>query len=75
MHLRHQQNLQKENPSKLCGLTTAFIILWIHSLVLQTVNAASCDILFPKENGLTIVRSINQGSDLNTFLSGIHNIL
>ena len=73
MHLRRHQNLQKEKPSTLCGLM-AFIIFLIHLVLVQTVNASSCDILFPKEDGLTIVRTINQGSDLNKFLSGIHII-
>lgn len=39
---------------------------------MRTVSSESCDKLFPKDNGLTMVRSIRQGSDLNNYLSGTY---
>ena len=39
---------------------------------MRTVSSESCDKLFPKDNGLTMVRSIRQGSDLNNYLSGMY---
>ena len=40
-------------------------------MLIKIIDAGSCDNLFPKENGPTMVRSINQGSDLENYLSGI----
>ena len=39
--------------------------------LIKIIDAGSCNDLFPKENGPTIVRSITQGSDLKNYLSGI----
>ena len=41
---------------------------------MRTVSSESCDKLFPKDNGLTMVRSIRQGSDLNNYLSGTYTL-
>ena len=47
-----------------------FVIFVFQIFLVQISDAKSCDILFPKEDGLTIAETINQGSELETFLSG-----
>ena len=71
MHLRHQQKKLNKMSTKL-GTAMGFIFFLIQFLV-KTIDAGSCDILFPKENDLTMVISIDQGSDLTNYLSGIYN--
>ena len=52
------------------SVTPVIVLLLILTPLVQINDAKSCDILFPKEDGLTIVQTINHGSDLINFLSG-----
>ena len=53
------------------------LVIFLAQLIptnLVDATGSSCDILFPKDkNGLTIVKTISQGSDLNNYLSGNMN--
>ena len=68
-HLKYLKTLRKVNRS-IFGILPMFIIFVLQFCVVQISDAKSCDILFPKEDGLTIAETINQGSELEKFLSG-----
>ena len=67
-HLRHETGMSL----KLHAIMRFVIFLYITiSTKLVDSTRSSCDTLFPKDkNGLTLAKTINQGSDLNNYLSG-----
>ena len=67
-HLRHETGMSL----KLHAIMKFVIFLYITiSTKLVDSTRSSCDTLFPKDkNGLTLAKTINQGSDLNNYLSG-----
>ena len=73
-HLKYLKTLRKVNRS-IFGILPMFIIFVLQSFLVQISDAKSCDILFPKEDGLTIAETINQGSELKNLLSGKYGIV
>ena len=71
MYLRKKQFIKSNVRSSQIYIMNIFVIFSIQILI-RTVSSESCDKLFPKDNGLTMVRSIRQGSDLNNYLSGTY---
>ena len=69
MHFGGHRNRHSKMSSKWC-IKIVFIV-FLMPMLIKIIDAGSCDNLFPKENGPTMVRSINQGSDLENYLSGI----
>ena len=67
-HLRHKTGMSL----KLHAIMKFVIFLYVTiSTKLVDSTRSSCDTLFPKDkNGLTLAKTINQGSDLNNYLSG-----
>ena len=75
MHLGRHRLRHNEMSLKLHVIMKIVIFLnLIISTKLVASSRSSCDTLFPKDkNGLTIVKTISQGSDLNNYLSGNMN--
>ena len=73
MYLREKQFIKSNVRSSQIYIMIIFVIFSIQ-ILMRTVSSESCDKLFPKDNGLTMVRSIRQGSDLNNYLSGTYNL-
>ena len=72
LNIRFRKMHSGRKQNKMTSKVTAEMpfILFLLQFLLKIIDAGSCDILFPKENDLTLVRSINQGSDLSSYLSG-----
>ena len=71
MYLRKKQFIKSNVRSSQIYIMIIFVIFSIQ-ILMRTVSSESCDKLFPKDNGLTMVKSIRQGSDLNNYLSGTY---
>ena len=71
MYLRKKLSIKNNVGSSQIYIMIIFVIFSIQ-ILMRTVSSESCDKLFPKDNGLTMVRSIRQGSDLNNYLSGTY---
>ena len=74
MYLRKKQFIKSNVRSSQIYIMIIFVIFSIQ-ILMRTVSSESCDKLFPKDNGLTMVRSIRQGSDLNNYLSGTYTFV
>ena len=73
IHLRrHRLRHETRMSLKLHAIMKFVIFLYITiSTKLVDATRSSCDTLFPKDkDGLTLAKAINQGSDLNDYLSG-----